>query len=183
MSFLLKPLLIIVCLSAAFTSQAQQRVVPDIYREMAALQRLSPEIVYSIALTESGKMLENKSFRPWPWTLNVDSEGKVYDSQTDMCKALGEYLSAGIMQIDIGLMQINWNVHQHRFGSYQQACDPYANLKVGISILKEYSDEKKGLWKGVGRYHSGTKERAEAYQARVAHVLVTHVLDKGRGYQ
>ena len=173
--------LIVVGLVLSSAAQAQQSVVPDIYREMSALQRLPSEVVYSIALTESGKLLENKTFRPWPWTLNFESKGKRYKSQDEMCEALGTFLNMGKTNIDIGLMQINWKSHSQRFSSFKEACDPYINLKTGIAILKQYTGEKKGLWKGVGRYHSGTKELAKAYQARVAHNLVTHVIDKSRG--
>ena len=53
---------------------SSQHVVPQGYREVARAQGIPPNILYALSLTESGRAISRNTFRPWPWTLNVEKK-------------------------------------------------------------------------------------------------------------
>lgn len=70
--------------------------------------------------------------------------------------------------VDIGVMQVNWYWHQHRFSSLTQAWQPMVNLQVGAEILRECFEQTHDWWQAVGHYHAPNHaKRAEAYRRRV----------------
>ncbi|MCY3769879.1 MAG: lytic transglycosylase domain-containing protein [Gammaproteobacteria bacterium] len=144
--------------------------VPAAYRRIAPQYDLPVVVLYAVALCESGRRIES-GFRPWPWTLNINGEGQVFQDKQHAVQAAAEAIDRG-STVDLGIMQVNWHYHGHRFHGVSEALDPYANLKVGAAILREYARKHGSLWQGIGHYHSGTPERADAYQARCARILV-----------
>lgn len=149
-----------------------QDSIPTNYHYIAAEHRLPAEVLYSVALTESGQKLRNGKLRPWPWTLNVAGKALRYPTRRAAWQGLTAYLRQGIDLIDIGIMQVNWRYHRKQLGSPWQALEPFHNTHTGARILKrEY--QKTGTWKtAIGHYHSpGSKpiqqERAQHYAQRV----------------
>ena len=70
---------------------------------------------------------------------------------------------------DIGLMQINtvWEATLHHFGiDYSDLETPCTNIAVGAWILANRI-KRKGLWEGIGAYHSNTPHLSQRYQAKV----------------
>lgn len=70
---------------------------------------------------------------------------------------------------DIGLMQINtiWKDTLERYGiSYGDLESPCKNIAVGAWILAG-KIKQKGLWEGVGAYHSQTPHLSRRYQTKV----------------
>ena len=143
-------------------------LVPEGYRLVANEIGIPHTLLYAMALTESGRLLDTKEFRPWPWTLNVSGQGYYFSTRTQVWRALQQLLGNGKTSIDIGLMQVNWRYHRSRLGSPWQALDPYHNLRVGARILQACFQQKGDWWSGVGCYHApNNPERAGRYRRRV----------------
>lgn len=152
-------------------SHAARGDVPRAYLTVATRHQLPPVVLYSIALCESGRIIASGHFRPWPWTLNIDGEGRYFEDRQQAIEVAHAAINIG-STVDVGIMQVNWHWHGHRFDSVADAFDPYVNLNVGATILKQLSTEHGGLWQGIGHYHSTTPERADAYQSRCVRLLV-----------
>ncbi len=174
------------CQAQAGNAQAQQgttsrrnraiyRPVPIGYIKTGQLEGVPPIILYGVALQESEKMF-GKYALPYPWTLNVAGKPKRYTSYSEAVHALKGYLSNGITSVDCGLMQVNWRYHHKRLESVYRALDPYPNLHVGASILREHHRQSGNWFTAVGRYHAPVdvvraKAYAESVYRRIAKVM------------
>ncbi len=174
----MKTLCTVTLIAALLAGTAAHGEVPDAYRRIAPQYGIPAVVLYAIALCESGRRI-GVGFRPWPWTLNINGQGRVFEDKPRAVQAAADAIDRG-STVDLGIMQVNWHYHGHRFGGIAEALDPYANLRAGAAILREYSREHGSLWQGIGYYHSGTPERANAYQARCARILVD-TLDRQAG--
>lgn len=156
--------IILLCLSV------NAYAIPPAYRAVAKQYSIPPDILYSIAFAESGYQYRSV-YNPWPWTLNI--EGKAYRF-TDKASTLVRLRRAINHQqsVDIGIMQINWRWHKHRFNTIESTLDPYTNLQVGAKILLEQHHIINDWWLAVGRYHAPSQnqrsiQRAKQYALRV----------------
>jgi len=148
--------------------------VPSYYVRAASSHQVPPEVLYAVAMQESklpAGQIQGIS-KPWPWTLNC--EGKPYYLATKaIASSYASFLLGAGINCDIGLMQTNWKWQKHRFDSIDEALDPYTNISVGASILREWY-EQHGSWAAaVGAYHSpSNKNRAARYTRQVkSHLL------------
>lgn len=149
--------------------------IPSSYRVVASRKGVPVEIIYSMALVESGKSLSTGSYRPYPWTLNVEGKPMRFDSKAEVVQHLKQKIQSGVVNIDVGFMQVNWHHHGHRFHSVESALDPWVNLRTGVQILLERLRSKKceGNWKcAVGRYHSFREHDSRRYSAYVEQFYV-----------
>lgn len=177
-SRLLVPLLLL-CPAAGL---AQVSDVPAGYREIASDHRLSPSIFYAIALTESGQSRMIAGYRPWPWTLSIDSEPYFFPTREEARAALMEAIRRQPVQLGIGLFQVEYSFHSDRFESAEEMLDPYENSRVVAEIFSEGLAATEGdVWQAIGLFHSATPDLAEAYRKRVARRLVDLVGSTGYG--
>ena len=139
--------------------------VPPAYLRVAEEYEVPAGILFAIALTESGRTTDGR-FLPWPWTLNVDGRGEYYASRAEADARLRELIDQGKMP-DIGLMQVNWRYHSSKLGDPEQAFNPWLNLRAGARVLRQEYESTGDWWQAVGRYHSRTPSRAQAYRQRV----------------
>jgi hypothetical protein len=109
---------------------------------------------------------------PWPWTLNANGRGSFhFKTRAAAEKHLNALVRAGIDNVDIGCMQVNWRWHGGAFVSPAAALDPDHNIGYAAALLRDYRRQV-GSWAGaVGLYHSHTPALADAYRCRVARVL------------
>ncbi len=155
----------LLCCSAAVQAQS----IPAGYRQVAIKYELPPALLYAVALTESGQSwLSNGLFRPWPWALNINGEGRYFSSRQKAWQALEEALVEVDSSVDIGLMQISWRYHRAALGSTWQALDPYHNLGVAAAILRDCYVEHANWISSTGCYHApNDPAKAQAYAMRV----------------
>jgi len=153
----------------ALTTATAQAAVPWGYEAVAKEFEVPGEILYSVALQES----EGPGIgRPWPWSANVQGRGYYFESREDLYRFLGSLMERGYKHFDIGLGQVNWHWNGRRFGSLWEATDPYANLRVAASILREHYRETRSWAWAVGRYHAPNNDaRASSYIAGVGRKL------------
>lgn len=138
----------------ALTTSVAWAVVPKAYQTVAQQYDVPADVLYAIALTESRQTLGPGIARPWPWTANVQGKPYYFRSRQDMSEFLNSLLRQGNRQFDVGLMQISWRYHGHRFVSLDQAIDPLTNLQAGAAYLR-FLTRKQGLEKAIGMYHTG----------------------------
>jgi len=156
---------------AAFSAHATS-LVPEGYRQVAAAHGIPGALFYAVALAESGKHIEHlRTTRPWPWTLNIQGEGRYYASRQAAIDAAHQAISQGRRSVDIGLMQVNWVYHATALRSVEAAIDPYRNLGVAATILTECFRARGEWWAAVGCYHApGDLARAARYRDRVKRI-------------
>ena len=147
-------------------------IPPPAYQLIALPHGIPSEVLYSVALQESGTRIRGQLV-PWPWTLNVAGAGYRFATRDDACRALTVAIQvAGAKRVDAGLGQINIGWNGHRFATPCDALDPYQNLTAVVNILNEQRAEG-GDWITVaGRYHrpAGGKAAANYRKAFAKHL-------------
>ena len=125
--------------------------LPVAYHIVAKAYQVPVDILYAVALTESGRRYESSNL-PWPWALNIDGESVYCQSQNEALQRIRQAIRKQ-QAVDIGLMQISWRWQQQRFTDVDQALIPVQNLKAGAAILREQFENTQDWWQAVGRYH------------------------------
>lgn len=141
-------LLMLVCSLA--TGQEQP---PAAYQTAARVERIPATVLFAVALQESGI---NRGGRliPWPWTLNVAGQAYRFQTRRQACAALTFALGQWPRtRIDVGLGQINVGYHGNRVEQPCDLLDPYRNLALCASLLREHHREGDDWLVAVGRYH------------------------------
>ena len=133
---------------------------------------LPPHLLAAIARVESGRRdPQSGAVNPWPWSINVEGQDYVYDTEPQAIAAVRGFQAGGIRSIDIGCMQINLMHHPDAFTSLEQAFDPQANAAYAVKFLTQLR-EKTGSWdKATAWYHSATPELGDDYLRRVSAAL------------
>ena len=111
--------------------------IPWGYRNIAQKAGVPADLLFAVALTESGRAASGERLLPWPWALNVSGESFYFHSKHAAVRRARVELIAGNESIDIGVMQVNWRFHAGRFEDLKAAFDPFKNLEVGAAILQE----------------------------------------------
>jgi len=161
--------LALVVIACAVTPALAASPVPSGYRAVAEAHGIPSDVFYALALAESGRRIPAlAAIRPWPWTLNVEGDGRFYSSRWAAAAALQDELSIGRTLVDIGLMQVNWHHHWAAVGEADLALDPYRNLNIAAAILVACHRAQGDWWAAVGCYHAPRDpERAARYRDRV----------------
>jgi hypothetical protein len=137
-------------------------------REAERSEGLPPRLLGAIGLVESGRP-DPVSGRAasWPWTINVEGQGRFFATKAEALAAVESALAKGIRSIDVGCMQINLLHHPAAFASLGEAFEPQANALYAARFLKQLHAQS-GSWpSAAAAYHSQTPGRAEDYQRRV----------------
>jgi hypothetical protein len=137
-----------------------------------AKYNLPPGLLGSIAKVESGRPLGPLGqVQPWPWTIDADGQALFLDSRAAAVAWAQQGLQRGVQFMDIGCMQVDWQLHPNAFKSLDQAFDPAANADYAARYLTSLHAEAHGDWNvAVGWYHSHTLDLAADYRYRVAEV-------------
>lgn len=158
---------LLLCAAATATASPQ---VPPLYQHIAVHHGIPPSLFYAIALGESNVSLSDRTYRPWPWTLNVAGTPMRFDTREAAHAELVKQLQSGRRNVDVGLVQVNWRWHSQRFTSPWEALDPVTNLMAGAQIITELRQNCPSCdwWTIAGRYHNPSNSQlAAAYTARI----------------
>jgi hypothetical protein len=141
-------------------------------RDAAATTGVPVRLLLALAPIESGVGSRTGQIYPWPWTLNINGRGSYhFRSRAAAERHLDALIAAGIDNVDVGCLQVNWHWHGRAFTSPAAALTPERNAQYAASLLRKYRAQT-GTWSGaVGLYHSQDPRLAEAYRCRVAHAL------------
>jgi hypothetical protein len=132
---------------------------------------LPDQLMAAIGHVESGRPDAQGVINPWPWTINVEGEGHIYDSKAEAIAAVRAYQARGVRSIDVGCMQVNLMFHPDAFASLEQAFDPTANAVYAARFLNELYAQTHSWPQATAFYHSATPELGADYQRKVAAVL------------
>ncbi len=149
-----------------------QETPPPAYQLAAQTAGIPSEVLYAVALTESGIRIENK-VRPWPWTLNIAGKGRFFKTREDACialtKALADYSAK---RVDVGISQINYGYHGHKVAAPCDLLDPQINLSIAADLLKYHHKKGEDWLIAIGRYHHPAGgEHADRYRKVVKNHL------------
>lgn len=163
--------LALILLLPALTGLASSHI-PSGYQQVARQAHIPAELLYAVALTESGTQL-SRGVHPWPWTLNVGGHAWQYTTRQQACRALNQFLrTRDPRRIDAGLGQINIGWNGRLFASPCDALDPYRNLQVAARLLRTHFDTQHSWLDAAGRYHHPAGgQPARRYRQKVAHYL------------
>lgn len=122
-------------------------------------------VLKAISLNESGRK-RGGSFRPWPWTVNMEGKGLWFDDYAEAKAYVDKEFARGARSFDVGCFQINYKWHGEAFASIEQMFDPLTNALYAARFLSDLHAELGNWGRAAGAYHSRTKEHADRYQAR-----------------
>lgn len=109
--------------------------------------------------------------RPWPWTLNIEGEGKWFDSRADALAHARRVIEAGRISTDLGCFQINYRWHGAEFADLAEMIDPDTSADYAARFLRQLFAETGNWLEAAGHYHSRTPVHATRYKAHVAAAL------------
>lgn len=123
-------------------------------------------LMQAVSVMESGRR-DVDGVWPWPWTINVEGVGEVYESKREVIAAVQRHQAAGARSIDVGCMQVNIKHHPDAFGSLEEAFDPVANARYAARFLQQLLAQT-GSWpRAVAGYHSLTPDIGGEYARKV----------------
>ena len=137
-------------------------------------------LLLALAPVESGVGSRTGRIYPWPWTLNINGGGSYhFRSRAAAERYLDALIAAGIDNVDVGCLQVNWHWHGPAFTSPAAALTPALNAQYAALLLRKYRAQT-GTWFGaVGLYHSHDPRLAEVYRCRVARALAPSAKIRG----
>ena len=122
-------------------------------------------VLWSITRTETGRN-RNGQLQPWPWTVNMEGEGRWFDTEDAARAYVFKHFKRGARSFDVGCFQINFKWHGTAFQSIDQMFDPVENARYAADFLKRLYDETGDWSAAAGAYHSRTPEFAQRYRTR-----------------
>lgn len=137
-------------------------------------------LLSAIASTESGRYHSGLKIKlPWPWTINAEGKGYMYDSKQEAIEAVRKFRAQGMKSIDVGCMQVNLYHHPNAFASLEEAFDPEYNIAYSAAFLRSLYQEGGSWKKAASDYHSRTAARGTQYVGIVYNSWFT-IIDKLR---
>ena len=141
------------------------RLCEEAAARAAAASGVPISVLRAIALTETGRTKQG-SFRPWPWTVNMEGRGVWFDSFEEARDYVAKHHARGARSYDVGCFQINFRWHGQHFASLEEMFDPDANAAYAARFLSELYSEFGDWSRAAGAYHSRTPTFAGKYRAR-----------------
>jgi hypothetical protein len=136
--------------------------LPEVAAELCPPMGVAPEIALRVMRVES-------NCRPYAIGVQMQRVHQGYfppDSVT--ARATLKTALSYTRNIGIGPMQINWRVWGEILGVSPEALlDTRTNILVGCGLLGRHLQGQGPLDRRIGRYHSLTPERSQAYGKRV----------------
>lgn len=139
------------CDQAAITAAFQAHIPSNVMRAVTRLET---------GRSKGGKLT------PWPWTVNMEGEGRWFASKDEAKAYVIQHYQAGKRSFDVGCFQINYRWHGGAFRSIEDMFDPDKNAAYAADFLKTLYREFGNWDDAVGAYHSRTDVYADRYLAK-----------------
>jgi Transglycosylase SLT domain len=175
----MRPILLSCLLLLSLVHQGHAQIAPSVGASpglqcRAAIQaaehgtRIPSNLLAAIGMVESGRPdPATGQVHPWPWTINAEGQGMVFNTKADAITAVQKLQAQGIHSIDVGCMQVNLMHHPQAFASLDEAFDPPANARYAARFLQELFT-RTGTWPmAAAFYHSATPDLGQDYSRRV----------------
>lgn len=108
--------------------------------------------------------------RAWPWTINVDGDGRYYASKAEAVAAVKKLRAQGAGNIDVGCMQISLKYHGEKFDTLAQAFDPAHNVAYALAFLQKLYARHNSWMESIAHYHGGDRTDRTSYRAKVLRI-------------
>ena len=136
-------------------------------------------LLAAISRVETGRPDAQGDRGPWPWSVNAEGAGSVYDSKEEAVAAVRRMRAQGIRSIDVGCMQVNLMHHPDAFASLEEAFEPSRNADYAARFLVTLRDQT-GSWPAAAAaYHSMTPELGRTYLRQVLEAWPQEALGGG----
>lgn len=104
------------------------------WEQAAQRERIDPALLYALALTRSGRMGEDSTTAPWPWTINVGGQRRQFESRAQAQAALARVgpdtaLEVGMVGIPLPAGRLD--------AAAADLLDPATNLRLAAAALAE----------------------------------------------
>lgn len=129
-------------------------------------------VLKALTRSETGRP-KSGELRPWPWTVNMEGDGRWFASRDEALNYVRGKYSAGARSFDIGCFQINYKWHSSAFSSIAEMFDPKVNALYAAGFLKKLYHETHDWSAAAGAYHSRTKKYATPYRNRFDRILAS----------
>ena len=169
--FLLIAALLWIWAWAATAHAANESACRDATRSAERATGVPDQLLTAISRVESGRFdPQTGRTEAWPWTINVEGVGHVYDTEAAAIAAVASFQAQGARSIDVGCMQINLKQHPDAFASLADAFDPTTNANFAAHFLTELFGTT-GSWPhAAAAYHSQTPDIGRDYQNQVLQI-------------
>ncbi|MFC4731106.1 lytic transglycosylase domain-containing protein [Salipiger abyssi] len=154
-----------ICMFSLPVLAAPSAICDRAAREASRQTGVPVEVLMAIARTETGRARGGKT-RPWPWTINVQGEGRWFGTRHAARQHAAATLEKRIRSFDLGCFQINYRWHGTAFRSLDEMLDPVANALYAARFLRRLHAETGSWIEAAGAYHSRTPKYAERYKRR-----------------
>jgi len=168
----------------------------DVWLEVSNQNAKSAELIYSIALVESGKYVDSNTFIPWPFAIGIgvdESVGQMkheslYPATFEEASIiLNDLLAKGYSNLGVGIMQINILFNSHLVEDPIHLLDPVTNIKAASKVIKQCNRQRSTVEMlscySHGRYNSDKgklyAKRVFEYQDRFAGKFINKHLPMG----
>ena len=156
---------------AAITPAHADRPGADLCRTaIASTERaagIPDRLMQAVAIMESGRRDPAGPTAAWPWTINVEGVGEIYETKQQVIAAVNAHRARGARSIDVGCMQVNLMHHATAFASLDDAFDPAINARYAAQFLQRLLLQT-GSWPlAVAGYHSLTPDIGADYMRKV----------------
>lgn len=143
----------------------------------AARHDVPVRLMRAVALVESGKTVSDPNGPSrrvaWPWTVNMEGDGRWFDSQTEALSYVRTHHARGARSFDVGCMQVNYRWHGEAFTSLEEMFEPDANADYAAQFLKNLKAETGDWMRAAGFYHSRTPKFERVYRGKVGEAYAT----------
>ncbi len=124
-------------------------------------------LMAAIGRIESGRRGADGRVDPWPWSIDAEGNGRMFDSKPAAVAAVRSLQAAGVRSIDVGCMQVNLLHHPDAFDGLDAAFDPVSNVGFAARFLLQLRSQT-GSWpEAAALYHSATPALAADYRRKV----------------
>lgn len=155
----------------ASNAAAQIEVPEECLRALQTYERsyqIPQGLTTAVSLVETGRPMGPNGRRlPWPWTININGQGRFFDTKEQAVAETRKQLDQGQRSIDVGCMQVNLRYHPTAFRTLEEAFDPATNVAYGSKFLASLHTVQGSWEKAIERYHSSDDSRREDYRDKV----------------
>lgn len=138
----------ICCSTTALASQAVLDAIPAYahWHEVSSKTDVPVNVLYGMALAESGKTTKSKRYVPWAFAIGVgvDEVNKrhyaIYpETREAAVQKLRELRAKGHRNLGLGMMQINIKANGFRVDDIEELFDAEFNLQIAAQVIRECS--------------------------------------------
>lgn len=134
----------------------------DFITKMERVNKIPEGLLTAIAAVES----EHN-----PWAINCGKFSRAFASQEAAVKFVKDLRLKGKVDINIGILQINYGAHKTKFKTAEEILSPSKNIKYAANYLV-YLKKTYGSWKkAVCFYHSPCPKYQNMYWKKVTNAL------------